>query len=219
MALSGDSTYGGATNVNAGVLQVDGSIVSGNVIVAGGATLAGGGSVGPANGGTVTVEDGGTLSPGTSPGQLSVISDTLTLDPDSIFLVEINGPTAGTGHDQLIFGGDASLAIGGSLLTVDGAANGSLVGSDFIIVDVQRSPTITGLFRDPLSGNLLNQGDTFSSFAPNTYQLDWTINYAAGTGNDISLTLSAIIPEPTTLLIWSLLAGLGIGAGWRRRKR
>jgi hypothetical protein len=28
-----------------------------------------------------------------------------------------------------------------------------------------------------------------------------------------------IIPEPSTLLIWSLLAGLGIGAGWRRRKR
>jgi hypothetical protein len=27
------------------------------------------------------------------------------------------------------------------------------------------------------------------------------------------------IPEPSTLLIWSLLAGLGIGAGWRRRER
>jgi len=28
-----------------------------------------------------------------------------------------------------------------------------------------------------------------------------------------------VIPEPAALLIWSLLAGLGIGAGWRRRKR
>jgi hypothetical protein len=27
-----------------------------------------------------------------------------------------------------------------------------------------------------------------------------------------------IIPEPSTLLIWSLLAGLGIGVGWRKRK-
>jgi len=26
------------------------------------------------------------------------------------------------------------------------------------------------------------------------------------------------IPEPSTLLIWSLLAGLGIGCGWRRRR-
>jgi hypothetical protein len=29
----------------------------------------------------------------------------------------------------------------------------------------------------------------------------------------------AIIPEPSTLLIWSLLAGLGIGVGWWRRRR
>jgi len=28
-----------------------------------------------------------------------------------------------------------------------------------------------------------------------------------------------MIPEPSTLLIWSLLAGLGIGLGWRRRKK
>jgi hypothetical protein len=27
-----------------------------------------------------------------------------------------------------------------------------------------------------------------------------------------------VVPEPATLLIWSLLAGLGIGVGWRRRK-
>jgi len=28
----------------------------------------------------------------------------------------------------------------------------------------------------------------------------------------------SVVPEPTTLLIWSLLAGLGVGLGWRRRK-
>ncbi len=26
------------------------------------------------------------------------------------------------------------------------------------------------------------------------------------------------VPEPATLLVWSLLAGLGVGLGWRRRK-
>jgi len=31
--------------------------------------------------------------------------------------------------------------------------------------------------------------------------------------------VSTVIPEPSTLLIWSLLAGLGIAVGWRRRKR
>jgi len=29
---------------------------------------------------------------------------------------------------------------------------------------------------------------------------------------------SGVIPEPTAFLIWSLLAGLGMGLGWRRRK-
>jgi len=29
---------------------------------------------------------------------------------------------------------------------------------------------------------------------------------------------SALVPEPATLLIWSLLAGLGIGVGWRRKR-
>jgi hypothetical protein len=28
-----------------------------------------------------------------------------------------------------------------------------------------------------------------------------------------------VIPEPSTLLIWSLLAGLGVGLGWRRRTK
>jgi len=28
-----------------------------------------------------------------------------------------------------------------------------------------------------------------------------------------------VIPEPATLLIWSLLAGLGVGVGWRRTRR
>jgi len=35
--------------------------------------------------------------------------------------------------------------------------------------------------------------------------------------NGLALRFVAV-PEPTTLLIWSALAGLGIGLGWRRRK-
>jgi hypothetical protein len=37
--------------------------------------------------------------------------------------------------------------------------------------------------------------------------------------NGSGLPPTEVIPEPSTLLIWTLLAGLGIGAGWRRRKR
>ena len=31
--------------------------------------------------------------------------------------------------------------------------------------------------------------------------------------------VTSITPEPTTLVIWSLLATLGVGFGWRRRRR
>jgi hypothetical protein len=38
------------------------------------------------------------------------------------------------------------------------------------------------------------------------------IKALAGTASPLS------IPEPSTILIWSLLALLGIGVGWRRRR-
>jgi len=45
---------------------------------------------------------------------------------------------------------------------------------------------------------------------------DWYLHE----NNDYGVTefQAYYIPEPTTLLIWSLLAGLGVGLGWRRRK-
>lgn len=42
---------------------------------------------------------------------------------------------------------------------------------------------------------------------------DWT---AQGTGLAVEIS---DVPEPTTLVIWSLLGGLAISAGWRWRKR
>jgi hypothetical protein len=41
--------------------------------------------------------------------------------------------------------------------------------------------------------------------------------FRQGAFDNVRLTAS-VIPEPSTFLIWSLLAGLGVGLGWRRRK-
>jgi len=53
-----------------------------------------------------------------------------------------------------------------------------------------------------------------------------SISFTAVTGNSANsphidqVELNAdVIPEPTTLVIWSLLATLGIGVCWRRRRR
>ena len=45
----------------------------------------------------------------------------------------------------------------------------------------------------------------------------WNYGVVSG-GNGQILRLTAIVPEPTTFLVWSMLAGLGLGLGWRRRK-
>jgi len=65
-------------------------------------------------------------------------------------------------------------------------------------------------------------GNVNPDFLPDVHWL-WDAR-AGGAAGQLYLTApitvpALIIPEPSTFLIWSLLAGLGIGAGWRRRKR
>ena len=78
LTLGGTSTYSGAMTVNAGTLNVTGSLAAGSAVtVSGTATLSGSGTVGGSVGvtgtltgtltaGTVTVNNGGTLAPGTA---------------------------------------------------------------------------------------------------------------------------------------------------------
>src|SRR5690606_19096898 len=100
--LTGANTHTGGTHVNAGRLLINGSLAGGTFVNAGG-TLGGSGTLG-----TLVVGSGGTLSPGNSPGILTVSGD-LTLEPGSLTLVEIDGRTPGTEHDQINVSGSATL--------------------------------------------------------------------------------------------------------------
>ncbi len=89
MTLSGVGDYSGGTYVSAGKLVVDGAISgSSAVTVASGATLAGSGSIA----GAVTVNDGGILAPGNSPGVLTV--GALALNNASILNYELGSPAS-----------------------------------------------------------------------------------------------------------------------------
>ena len=68
LILTGTSTYSGLTDVQAGLLSVRGTLSNSAVHVESGATLGGTGTIN----GTVTVLSGGILSPGNSPGTLTV---------------------------------------------------------------------------------------------------------------------------------------------------
>ena len=98
--LNGVNTYEGATVVTGGSLIVNGSIASSSgVTVAAGALLGGSGTV------PTTIINGGTLSPGNSPGTLAVRGN-LTFNPGSTYLAEIQGANA----DRVNVTGTAALA-------------------------------------------------------------------------------------------------------------
>jgi fibronectin-binding autotransporter adhesin len=112
LTLTGTSTYTGATAVDAGRLQVDGTLGNTAVSVASGATLGGGGSIG----GGVTV-NGGTISPGTSGSIDTLTMGTLVLGPGSILEYDFNSPAS---SDRIDVNGD---------LTLDGTLNGNVIGA------------------------------------------------------------------------------------------
>ncbi|HEY4414673.1 MAG TPA: LamG-like jellyroll fold domain-containing protein, partial [Verrucomicrobiae bacterium] len=80
LVLSSVNTYTSKTTVNAGKLQVDGSIRTNTVTIANTATLAGAGIVS----GAVTVASGGTLAPGDNTIGTLTISNTLSLAGNTV---------------------------------------------------------------------------------------------------------------------------------------
>lgn len=102
LTLTGTSAYTGATRVEAGQLVVNGSIASSSgLTVAAGATVSGSGTL-PS---TLVL---GTLSPGNSPGTITVNGD-LTFGAGATYAVEVQGATS----DRVNVSGAATL--GGSL--------------------------------------------------------------------------------------------------------
>jgi hypothetical protein len=172
LTLAGVNTYSGATTVSAGTLLVNspGSIVS-PVTVQSGGTLGGTGTISN----TVSVNSGGTIAPGTSPGILNTGS--LTLTAGGTLAVEINGATAGTQYDQVNVAG--GVALGNATLNVVLGFTPS-AGQTFTIIANDLSDAVVGTF----SG--LPEGGIFTAGAGR-----FRVSYVGGSGNDVTLTAIA----------------------------
>ncbi|MFQ3670015.1 MAG: autotransporter domain-containing protein [Verrucomicrobiia bacterium] len=181
LTLTGNNTYLGTTQVDGGTLTINGSLASPSVTIGPGATLSGSGTLL----GNVNVLPGGILSPGTSPGILTV--GTLTLSPGSLTLFEINGLNPGTQHDQIQVTGNASL---------DGTAQ-ILFGGGFTPADgdtftLLQATSITGQF----SAFTSNLGPIFTlelAYNPTTLNLIVTLfrqDYALFATNENQLNVA-----------------------------
>lgn len=106
LTLTGSNlTYTGATNINQGVLQIDGSLSGGGAVTVNtGGTLAGSGSI---TAGTTTVATGGHLDPGTTSSVGTITLNNLTLNGGTID-TEFNA----TANDSVVVSG--TLTIGSS---------------------------------------------------------------------------------------------------------
>jgi autotransporter-associated beta strand protein len=145
LALNAANTYTGGTIISSGILLVNGSLADTNTLAVNGGILGGAGVIS----GPVVVASSAMLSPGGSPGTLT-ISNSLTLQTGSKTWIDINASTLA--HDSV--NGLSVANYGGSLIVSNLAGTPSL-GQSFPIFSAAGSsggftsisPQLTGALR------------------------------------------------------------------------
>lgn len=167
----------------------------GMITVATGTTLSGTGTVG-----AVTVDTGGHVAPGNSPGTINTGAFTLagTLD------AEVNGVSA---YDQVNVTGGVDLN-GSTLNFILGYA--PTIGDSYKLINNDNTDAVGGIFTG------LPQAATFdTTYDLTTYR--FRVDYAGGLGaNDVVVT-NVSIPEPSTVAMVLGFSGL-LAVGRRRRQ-
>ncbi len=162
-------------NNNIGV--VDG--IYGQADVLSGGTLMGSGTVG-----SLTIESGGIVAPGHSPGCLN----TGNLLEGGTYQVQIGGTTACTGYDQLNVTGTVDLTNGTLSVTRYNNFTGFKAGQVYTIINNDGTDAVTGTFTG------LAEGATFKLDNGTVMK----VSYVGGTGNDVTLTVVSVPTVPDT---------------------
>ncbi len=153
LTFTDSNIYTGGTTVAEGVLRVSNSL-AGGVIVNGGATLAG---VGPIAG---LVQNGGNVSPGNSPGTLTVGSYTQAAAAN--LMINILGLGAGQFSVLNVMG---SATLNGTLQLVLGGGYMPMPGDSFVFMNYG---DLSGFFLNPPAGWTVDYGSVSATLTRNT---------------------------------------------------
>ncbi|MGX1307203.1 subtilase-type serine protease [Amorphus suaedae] len=147
LAVQNAATFQQASTVDGGTLSVNGSLTTPTLSVAQGGTLSGTGAV------VSDVTVAGLLSPGNSPGTLTVTGD-VTLTSTATTRIEVDGPGTGNGagnFDRILVQGTGSVFTAGGTLApvlrgIAGSATNTFtptLGQSFVFV---QAPSVAGSF-------------------------------------------------------------------------
>lgn len=175
LTFASAQSFTSALVVNNGALWVN-QTIGAPVELNAGAVLAGNGSI------FALASTGGIVQPGQAGIGVLAVANGALLDPDSDFVVSLNGPGA-AGFGQLAVGGPITL--GSAELIVN--LNYTPVGADvFKIVDNQGTSAVVGTFAGLPEGSTIMLGSAA-----------FKISYVGGDGNDV--TLAHQVATTTTL--------------------
>jgi fibronectin-binding autotransporter adhesin len=187
LKLTGSSTYSGATQINAGILSVNGSIAS-PVTVNAAATLGGSGTINN----TVAILAGGTFAPGNSIGTITV-NGAVTFNAGSIFRVEASA--AGTADRINVIGAPGTATLLGGTVDVQAGAGTYNAATAYTILNATGG--VAGTFAG-VTSNLAFLAPALS-YDPNNVFLTLTRN---------TVTLPSVALTPNQLAVSTMLQGV-----------
>ncbi len=196
LALNGNSQYTGTTSVNAGTLEVNGTLVNGtattDVTIASGARLSGNGTIL----GVVNVASGATLGPGsgtTATGKLTTAN--IVFASGAAFEAQVNSDfVAGTHYDQLNVVGTVNL--NGVALNPSGTIT-SVSDREIVLINNDGTDAIVGTFSGRAEGSIVNING-----------VNFRLSYIGGDGNDVILSADTFIHlVGTQLTVTDIAAG------------
>lgn len=220
LTLAGNHSYTGTTTVSAGTLALNGASTGGGAWIVDGGLLTGTGSLNASSltvdGGTlagaitinsnVTIAAGGQHAPGFSPA-VNVINGSYNMA--GALTMEING-LAGAG----VVGGHDLLDVNGGTVTLSGDLVLSLgnlsayLNQSWLLIDNDGVDPIVGAFNGWAQGTEKQFGSYF-------FTIDYFYNAGGGSPNDVRVTLTNIVPEPSS---WLLAAFGAVPLAWRLRR-